>query len=91
MIPAGTLAEARFNTTATRLPDGRVLVIGGDVFDVKQNVIPLVSAEIWDPMTMSFTPAGALQDAANLAGVAVLQDGRVLVIEQSGAAEIWHP
>ncbi len=42
--PAGTLTEARANHTATLLPDGRVLVVGGDG---RSNV----SAEDWDPMT----------------------------------------
>jgi hypothetical protein len=51
--PAGSLAEARFfGHTATLLPDGRVLVIGGlGVVDI------LASAEVWDPATSIRVPA----------------------------------
>jgi hypothetical protein len=42
---AGLLAEAREAHTATLLPDGRVLVIGG------WGDGPLASAEIWRPAT----------------------------------------
>jgi hypothetical protein len=42
--PAASLAEARWDHTATLLPDGRVLFVGGGGTDGI-----LASAEIWDP------------------------------------------
>ena len=42
--PAGSLVEARIFHTATLLPDGRVLVVGGIAEDDR-----LASAEVWDP------------------------------------------
>ena len=55
----GSLAEARSSHTATLLPDGRVLVIGG--FHGGNNV--LASAEVWDPVRRSFTAAGSPAEA----------------------------
>ncbi len=43
--PAASLAEARGNHTATLLPDGRVLVVGG--WDSKGT--PIATAEVWGP------------------------------------------
>jgi len=42
--PAGSLAKARVLHTATLLPDGRVLVVGGGGDDGA-----LASAEVWEP------------------------------------------
>ena len=54
--PAGSLVEARFGHTATLLPDGRVLVVGGYAYGA------LASAEVWDPVTATFSPAGSLAE-----------------------------
>ena len=50
----GSLATARVNNTATQLPDGRVLVTGGDNFGM------YASAELYDPTSGKFTPAGSM-------------------------------
>ena len=49
--PAGSLAVKRGGHTATALPDGRVLVVGGRVFidPTGDDEIVYASAEIWDP------------------------------------------
>ncbi|MFV2063468.1 MAG: kelch repeat-containing protein, partial [Chloroflexota bacterium] len=91
--PAGSLAEARGVHTATLLPDGRVLVVGGG-----GDGDLLASAEIWDPVTASFGPAGSLGDARHSHTATLLPDGRVLVVGGGGsdggvlaAAEVWDP
>ena len=48
--PAGSLAEARTSHSATLLPDGRVLVVGGRDADHT-----LATAEVWEPDTPSTT------------------------------------
>lgn len=94
--PGGSLAQARTDHTATLLPDGRVLIIGGD------NGETLASAEVWSPDTESFSPAGSLAHARKWHTATLLLDGRVLVTGGLGgngggqddflaSAEIWDP
>jgi len=62
------MGEARSGHTATRLKDGRVLVVGGS------------TAEIFDPLGEMWSPAGApLENRVNPTAT-LLQDGRVLVV-----------
>ena len=65
------LAEPRAGHTATLLPDGRVLVAGGDFID---------TAELWNPETGSFYAAGSMTDARSGHTATLLPDGRVLVM-----------
>jgi hypothetical protein len=90
----GSLAEARYAHTASLLPDGRVLVIGGRGED--DNTI--ASAEAWDPATGTFGPSGPLAKARDGHTATLLPDGRVLVVggrHESGKAfalaEVWSP
>jgi hypothetical protein len=55
----GSLATARAAHTATLLPDGKVLIVGG--FDANGNA--LASAELYDPASGTFSSAGNLQTA----------------------------
>lgn len=72
---SGSLHVARgAGHAAVSLPDGRVLVVGG-----WQGFRPVGSAEVWDPVTGTFTPTGTLEPARNRASATLLQDGRVLV------------
>lgn len=94
------LLEARSRHTATLLPDGRVLVVGGDWWDGAQLVIR-ASAEVWDPATETFSPAGTLAHARFDHTATLLPDGRVLIaggdggvepdIGQLASLEIWDP
>lgn len=94
----GSLAQPRIRHTATRLQDGRVLVIGGIGPDGA-----LSSAEVWDPTTETFRPAGSLATTRSGHTATALSDGRVLVIGGSNSgdegpttslvmvAELWDP
>ena len=86
----------REDSTATLLADGRVLVIGGA--PTGPGTWPVL-AELWDPATSQFTPAGALRSGRTQHTATLLTDGRVLILggydEQQPdggfSAEIWDP
>jgi WD40 repeat protein len=73
--PTGSMATARQFDTATLLPDGRVLVVGGE--DALN--MPLDSAELYDPKTGTFSPTGSMSDTWEGHTATLLPDGRVLV------------
>src|SRR6185369_8154664 len=59
--PGGAPAQPRLGSQSmTLLPDGRVLVVGGNTGSLNGDPFPppLRSAEIWDPVTESFSPTG---------------------------------
>ena len=84
----GSLASARRDFTATLLPDGRVLIVGGSGSDA-----PIGSAELWDPATGRFTRTGSLARARGGHTATLLPDGKVLVVGGGSAtsAELWDP
>jgi hypothetical protein len=92
-IPTGDPIEDRFGHTATRLADGRVLIVGGQ--EVGGEL--LASAEIFDPKTGSFTATGSISvappETVHLGSVPghtilLLADGRVLMLGE--AAYSWE-
>jgi hypothetical protein len=95
----GAMTEAREYPTATLLLDGRVLVAGGRGGGSTFN--PLVSAEIYDPRTRSWTATGSMAEAHSLHTATLLRDGRVLVTGGQGwrggryqdvaSAELYDP
>ena len=79
---AAPMIESRTRHTATLLPDGRVLVVGGQRFDFHDGgLFPgrPTDAEIYDPTANRWSSTGPM-GASRLAQTATqLSDGRVLV------------
>ena len=74
--PGGKLADGRSGHTATLLPDGRVLFIGG----VGQGWTFLRSAELYDPKTGRSDVVGSMSVQRESHTATLLADGRVLVV-----------
>lgn len=75
--PTGAPIEARMRPTTVGLADGRVLVAGG--LGGEGGSTYFTSAEIYDPLTDTFTPTGSMSTRRYVASAALLDDGRVLV------------
>src|SRR5436190_4185354 len=71
----GSLKTARFHHTATLLPDGRVLVAGGE-----DRLYALASAELYDPATGTWSDTGSLNTARDSHTATLLPNGMVLVV-----------
>jgi WD40 repeat protein len=89
----GDMTSAREAPGAARLPDGRVLVVGGHDGTDYVN-----TAEIFDPNTASFSALGATMTSNRWGpGVAPLPDGRVLIAGgydgavDVASAEVFNP
>lgn len=75
----GSLANGRYGHTATLLQNGKVLVVGGfDSYCICS--APVTTAEIFDPATGSFSPAGAPQMPRAYHTATLLADGTVLIV-----------
>lgn len=76
-----SLPTARHSHTATRLGDGRVLVVGGeyDTGSIPQFIYP-TQATIYDPITKLWTPAGNLSMARTGHTATLLPNEKVLVV-----------
>jgi len=92
------MATARGYHTATRLADGRVLVIGGSADAWTSNAPLIASAEIYDPKAGTFSTTGQLNVARAWHTATLLADGRVLITggqstggEQLASAELYDP
>jgi WD40 repeat protein len=73
--PAPPMLQPRSGHTATLLPDGRVLVVGG----MRRNQDFYRSAELYDPAANKFLPAGEMS-VGRVGHVAILlKSGKVLI------------
>ncbi len=86
VTPTGGLSTPRSFHTATLLADGRVLVAGGHRYNFYNSA--LATAEVYDPATGSFSPAGDMASARQDATATRLPDGRVLVAGGYGTDQI---
>jgi len=99
-MPTGSLAEPRAFHTATLLPNGTVLIVGGldpygEGLDVVVVAVPVVSAELYDPVAGTFTPTGSMATARWGHTATRLQSGKVLVVGSQNPpvanAELYDP
>jgi len=95
-IATGNMQAARTAHTATLLPSGKVLVVGG------RNVGPIDSVEIYDPARGTWHAAAPMSTARVGHTATLLNDGRVLVVGGStgglppgfgrtASAEVYDP
>lgn len=80
----GDMTQGRTQHTASLLGDGRVLIAGGSVDVNGFGLFPSKTAEIYDPATQSFSPAGDMPKEAAFHTASVLLDGTVLVVGGEG-------
>lgn len=93
-VPLGRMTAPRAGHTATKLPDGKVLIVGGRQ---KENIV-VSSAEIFDPATKTFTPTGSMNFARFGHTATLLPNNRILIAGGSDAngnslatAEFYDP
>ena len=77
-VPTGSLNIARVNHTATLLANGKVLVVGGYGGNRPLNN-PELSAELYDPVTGSWSVTGGLGMPRSGHTATLLPNGKVLV------------
>jgi hypothetical protein len=89
--PTGSMAVKRYKHGAVLLPDGKVLVVAGS--DERQLQGLYTEAELYDPATGKFTPAGNLAVARYkiLDSVVLLPNGKVLISGGAEAVEMYDP
>ncbi|MEP6989600.1 MAG: kelch repeat-containing protein [bacterium] len=92
IVASGDMDRARHSHSATRLRDGRVLILGG--YDGSY----LKSAAIFDPRTGRFSDAGAMNVGRSGHTATLLHDGTVLIVGGVGdrwsflsSAEVYDP
>jgi hypothetical protein len=97
--PTGLMTWPRPSHSATLLPDGKVLIVGGYAPGANP-FIPrrLDSAELYDPVTETFTPTGDMRNAHVCHSATLLGNGKVLiagdsqdVMGHSSIAELYDP
>jgi hypothetical protein len=96
--PTGSMGSPREHATATRLADGRVLLVGGRIIPRDPSAIEVVvqSAETYDAQTGEFIATGSMFHMRNDHTATLLANGLVLVAGGTGAplydyAELFDP
>jgi hypothetical protein len=81
--PTGSMNTARMYYAATLLPNGKVLVAGGD-----GNTSALSSTELYNPASGTWTTAGSLNTARDVFTATLLTNGQVLVAGGYGVSSV---
>lgn len=94
LVPAGAMHSARAAHTATALPDGRVLLVGG--MTGEENTA--AGAELYDPVSGPLTPIEPMRTPRHSHASTLLRNGTVLITggynaagEYLRSAEIFTP
>jgi hypothetical protein len=74
-----SMTAGRTGHTATTLPDGRILIIGGSSGDKTNGFTNLASAEIYDPNTGKFSSTGSMAFGRAFHSAMLLSNGNVMV------------
>lgn len=97
-VATGALLTGRAGHTATLLPDGRVLLVGGEWNPPGDGGIALDQAELYLPDSGSFVSTGSLRRARSGHTATLLPDGTVLIVggddghgRALDSAELWDP
>jgi N-acetylneuraminic acid mutarotase len=87
--PTGSMHDVRVGFSATRLPDGKVLVEGGTT-----DTATLNSAEIYDPATGTWSVTASMKQPRQQHAAILLKDGTVLVsggnVDRTPCTDITH-
>ena len=95
--PTSPMNVARFGHAATLLPNGKVLVTGGEAYDGTNQHYAIFSAELYDSATGIWTQVGAMNDAREYHTATLLTNGVVLLAGGLGtnsvllSTEIFDP
>jgi hypothetical protein len=77
VVRTGVPVRARRDHAAVHLGGGRILVVGGEVYD--GGIVPTRSAEVWTRSTGTFTAVEDMEQPRSKPAAFVLADGAVLV------------
>ncbi len=94
-MPTGSMANPRAGQTATLLPSGKVLVVGGANGPTLS--VALATAELYDPATGTWSPTGTMSTARMNHTATLLSNGKVLVAggfdgsSYLASAELYDP
>ncbi|MGN6561981.1 MAG: Kelch repeat-containing protein [Thermomicrobiales bacterium] len=87
----GSMAAPRAGHSATLLPDGQVMVIGGYNYPEGQQNRPLATVERYNAVTGQWTTLAPLSTPRDMPRTFLLPDGDVLVFAPGDRSERYHP
>ena len=93
----GNMTTQRSDHTLTLLPNGQVLIAGGQTCTSSTSCTALSTAEVYDPVTGTFSVTGSLNAARFNASAVAVTTGKVLVAggfdgtAYPAAAELYDP